>query len=251
MKRRTIAFGCGAVLYSLGACADATAPHHAAPAALDRQPTEAELAELGPEFQASAIIERIYVWAGFRPGRAEGFALMDYFANWAKLTLTLTVLRDGRQVTATTAMEVRSDILPGVRTIVANAELPVASECGHTAIANATGEVRQEALIKLSILRWGERASSNSASADQPHCPSSCSMPPGDQGTPPAMSEIPAGVSLQCTGTGTGGGGAGGAWIAVTTTTCYGYHYYDGSGRYLYSVITHCDTTTSYYYQLM
>lgn len=254
MNRRWVVVRATTLLYALVACADATAPpEEAAQAVIARAPTAAELSGLEPEFSNPTGIGRFDLDLAFQPGRVVASAHMQYYANWAKLSLTLTLLRDGRTVTSTTAVEARSYYLPWLRTVSASTFLPVPTECGHSATANGVGEIRNEALVKLgSILRWGDQTTTRTNSAEQPRCADSCTAPPGEGGTKPAMSQVPETASFECTEGNAGGGGgttSGGYWIAVSTTHCYGYHYYDGNGRYLHSVITHCETTTSYYFQ--
>ena len=171
-----IALGGAAAIASVGisGCHDRlpTEPSPVPPAkpSLSGYPTEAEYAEMPSEFRTAPSIFATWVDAGFVSNRAYGRAWMQYFANYAKITLPVTLLYGNRQVTSTTGITELSSLLPAVREMDGYAFLGVSGSCGHTVNATGIFFVRHQFPLSKGWFPWGEESESKDDSAMQPAC---------------------------------------------------------------------------------
>lgn len=238
-------------------CADATravAPSDQ-PAPTYYTPTPEDIAEMPAEYARPATIQDLSVGVGFADDIATATAILQYYSNYAKVTATIRLLRDGTQLgSPVSSVEAQSDFWPWFRTLSAITFIPVPGQCGHTVHGDGHALVWMQFPVKLGTwFRWSEHEATTAGYDHQPRCSNSCASGKtggSDAENGSALTSQLAAPALQCTGTGSGDEPwSGGYWIAVRTTTCYGTHYYDSEGRYLHSQIHFCETTTSYYYQ--
>lgn len=172
-----VALGAAATIASVGisGCHDRlpTEPLAVAPSepAASRYPTEEEYAEMPPEFRSGTEIIAAWADAGFVSNRAYGSAGMEYFANYAKIILPVTLLFNNSQVTKTMGYEEEAYFLPMRRSIGAMASMGVTGSCGH--LVNADPEFyihNQFPLSKSGWFQWGQKRTTQHASASQPAC---------------------------------------------------------------------------------
>lgn len=243
-------------LYLLTACADATAPGvpgtspTTASPSFSGEPTEEQYAEMPAEFRLPPNIESHEVSAGFTSYNvAYAQGIMRYRANYAKETVTLRLVYDNAEVTSGTNYTAETHFLPARRSIGAIVSSAAGKTCGHTANADATGEIHNEFFLSGNFLKWGEQGASGSNNSSQPACPPPDSCGPGEEAPTSLMPNFTCGGGGDDGGGGGDGGGdgggGGGGWIAIEV--CHGTHYFDENWNYLYSEIHYCTTTWVYY----
>ncbi|MBA3579030.1 MAG: hypothetical protein H0W42_03495 [Gemmatimonadaceae bacterium] len=172
-----VALGGAAVIASVGisGCHDQPLPMEALALtppepSLSRYPTEEEYAEMPAEFRTGPSILAAWVDAGFVGNRAYGRGWMQYFANYAKITLPVTLIYDNRQVTSTTGYSELSSVLPAVREMEAYASLGVSGSCGNTVNASGIFFVRHQIPISRGWFQWGEETATDGGTKSQPAC---------------------------------------------------------------------------------
>lgn len=133
-------------------------------------PTEEQFAEMAPEFRTAPSIFAYWVRTAFVADEGVAWAWMQYWANYARLTLPLTLMFGNSEVTTSTGMTELASVIPATREMEARTSVGVYGSCGHT--LNATGNffVRHQVPIGKAWFFWGEETATASATASQPDC---------------------------------------------------------------------------------
>jgi hypothetical protein len=137
---------------------------------LSTYPTEEQLAELPPEFRTAPSILGYWTKTGFVGSQAWARAWMQYWANYAKVSVELSLLYNNAHVTTTTGYSEQASVLPAVRELEAFTSLGVSGSCGHTVNATGIFYVHHQAPVGKGWFVFGEEKRSESASAAQPPC---------------------------------------------------------------------------------
>lgn len=203
------ALGLAAVLASIGigACSDTlpVAPDPVAPPepALSTHPTEGDYAEMPVEFREKSKIEESWVDVGFVSSQGYGSAYMKYFANYARITLPVTLLYNNSHVTTTTGSAEEAHWLPTTRGLNAVASVGVNGSCGHTVNATAIFYIHNQFPLSKGWFEWDKEGHSKSTSRSQPACSCSGSTSLTDPAYDPYGND---GGEMVCGNGGTSGG---------------------------------------------
>ena len=137
---------------------------------LSMEPTPDQLAAMPPEFQQTAQIIEHWLDVGFIGDEAYGYAYLKYLGNYASITLPLTLLRNGAEVSNTTGFSEQTSFLPAIRTLNAVASLGTFADCGHMVNGSAIYKVHNQFFLNKSWLVWGTVGNSDHSSKSQPAC---------------------------------------------------------------------------------
>jgi hypothetical protein len=207
--------------FGLNGCADALVPLD-----VPTQPSAAyeSFEDLPPEYHTSPSINRSWADAGFEGSYAYGQAFMNYWANRAQQSVSISLRYGHSPVSSTTAAERQSFWLPGTRSFWTDASLWAGGSCGYTVDTTSTHLAYHEALFTTGWFAWGHDQRSNSRSASQGSC-GECSgndstylVDPGwDTGYDPYDPWGTGGGGCGSGGSGEGGGDGGGGGGDCTT----------------------------------
>jgi hypothetical protein len=177
------ALGAIAVVASVGisACADRPLsteppPLTAPEPSLSQYPTEEQYAEMPAEFRQKPGIIRTWTDAGFVSSGAYGQAGMEFLANYAKITMPVTLLFNNSEVTRTVGYSEQAYFLPLTRELSASGFVGVNGSCGHTVNARAEFFIRNQFPLKTGWFEWGQEGRSGDASRSQPACSCAAGM---------------------------------------------------------------------------
>lgn len=134
--------------------------------------SQAPPASVPPEYQHyTSVNTRVDV--GFTGNTAYAGAIVDYSGNNGSATIKLVARnKAGSIVGENSGQTVQSYVFPSSHTVKASTTVLLTSSCGHTAQANAIGEVWDSFFTaSQSTLTWGKQREDASRSAAQAACP--------------------------------------------------------------------------------
>ncbi len=140
--------------------------------------------EVPEEFLRPVTIQNFWTRVSIANGYAGAEAYMDYLANIADQTLSLTVLADGRQIaTAHPARSGASWFMPVWGSLRTFLSIPVAGTCGISAFAGTQHHAKNELLLPgRSPWLFSEETVPSGNSAGQLMCPDTPQTQPPDDG---------------------------------------------------------------------
>ncbi|MCR4338897.1 MAG: hypothetical protein NUW01_03310 [Gemmatimonadaceae bacterium] len=195
---------------------------------LSQYPTETQYAEMPAEFRQKPGIIRTWVDAGFVSSRAYGQAGMEFLANYAKITMPVTLLFNNSEVTTTVGYSEQAYFLPLTRELSANASVAVNGSCGYTVNAHAEFFIRNQFPLKTGWFEWGQEGRSGDASNSQPACSCGEATMLLDAAYDPYSVD---GVDSSCGSTGTSGGDGGTQYYPGDNTGGETVNFHTGQGN--------------------
>jgi hypothetical protein len=140
---------------------------------------------LPPGYNWNEISLTVRADAGFTSEGAYGQSVVNFNATTATADVKLTVTSGGSTIGTNVGHEKFSEIYPKSAGIVAQTTIPSQTKCGLTAAAHADGSALNQALLKLSMLSWGEKASSDDKTKAQDACQPATTGTGGGSTPPP------------------------------------------------------------------
>ncbi|MGI9140832.1 MAG: hypothetical protein ACR2GJ_06980 [Gemmatimonadaceae bacterium] len=196
----------------ISACHDTlpVAPTQIVPAeaSLSAVPTDDQYAQMAPEFRTDPTIFGYWTKVGFVGRQGYARAWMQYWANYASITLPLTLLYNNSVVTTTTGYTELTSLLPATREMEAHAAVGINGSCGHTLNATGIFKIHHQAPIGKGWFKFLEATVSDAVTTSQPPCACSGSTGIKHDAYDPYAS-YPGGSDCE-SGGGAGSGGGGG-----------------------------------------